>query len=81
MNMKYEKLCAEIAKLEKKAEEIRAQLKEMYEKKTEMENLEIISTVRALVMDKGQVMAFLAAMKNGDALPIPEVETEETENE
>ena len=81
MNMKYEKLCAEIAKLEKKAEEIRAQLKEMYEKKTEMENLEIISTVRALVMDKGQVMAFLAAMKSGDPLPIPEVETEETENE
>lgn len=65
MNSKYEKLCADIEKLEKKSSEIQAQLKDMYEKKTEMENLEIINTVRAMVMDKDQIMAFLSDMKGG----------------
>ena len=54
MNAKYDKLCGEIAKLEKKSEDIQVQLKELYDKRTEMENLEIINTVRAMVMDKGQ---------------------------
>ena len=66
MNAKYDKLCADIAKTEKKSEEIQAQLKEMYAKKTEMENLEIVNTVRAMVMDKGQIMAFLATLQGGE---------------
>ena len=52
MNPKYQKVCAEIAKTEKKIEEMQAQLKELNDRKTEMENLEIINTVRAMVMDK-----------------------------
>ena len=48
---KYEKVCAEIAKIEKKVEDLQEQLKELRSKKTEMENLEIINTVRAMVMD------------------------------
>lgn len=63
MNPKYEKVCAEIAKIEKKVEDLQAQLKELRSKKTEMENLEIINTVRAMVMDKDQIMAFLSNMK------------------
>ena len=63
MNPKYQKVCAEIAKTEKKVEDLQAQLKELYDKKTELENLEIINTVRAMVMDKDQVMAFLSNMK------------------
>lgn len=65
MNPKYQKICAEIAKTEKKVEDLQAQLKELNEKKTELENLEIINTVRAMVMDKDQIMAFLSSMKGG----------------
>ena len=63
MNPKYEKVCAEIAKIQKKVEDLQEQLKELRSKKTEMENLEIINTVRAMVMDKDQIMAFLSNMK------------------
>lgn len=63
MNPKYQKVCAEIAKTEKKIEDLQAQLKELNDKRTELENLEIINTVRAMVMDKDQVMAFLSTMK------------------
>ena len=65
MNPKYQKVCAEIAKTEKKVEDLQRQLKELYDKKTELENLEIVNTVRAMVMDKDQIMVFLAAMKDG----------------
>ena len=81
MNPKYQKVCAEIAKTEKKIEDLQAQLKELYDRKTEMENLEIINTGRAMVMDKDQIMSFLSAMKTGSAV-IPEItETEVSENE
>ena len=46
-------------------DDVRAQLKELYDKKTELENLEIINTVRSMVMDKDQIMAFLSSMKGG----------------
>ena len=81
MNPKYQKVCAEIAKTEKKIEDLQAQLKELYDRKTEMENLEIINTGRAMVMDKDQIMSFLSAMKTGGAA-VPEItETEVSENE
>ena len=51
MNPKYQKVCADIAKTEKKVEDLQEQLKELYDKKTELENLEIVNTVRAMVMD------------------------------
>ena len=67
MNPKYQKVCTEIDKTEKKISDLQQQLKELRDKKTEMENLEIINTVRAMVMDKGEIMAILAAMQKGDA--------------
>ena len=81
MNPKYQKVCAEIAKTEKKIEDLQAQLKELYDRKTEMENLEIINTVRAMVMDKDQIMSFLSAMKTGGAVSLEITETEVSENE
>lgn len=63
MNPKYQKVCADIAKTEKKVADLQEQLKELYDKKTELENLEIVNTVRAMVMDKDQIMAFLSTMK------------------
>lgn len=79
MNPKYQKVCAEIDKAEKKIADLQQQLKELRDKKTEMENLEIISTVRAMVMDKGEIMAFLAAMQKGDAKPPVEAPTMEVD--
>ena len=81
MNPKYEKVCAEIAKIEKKVEDLQEQLKELRSKKTEMENLEIINTVRAMVMDKDQIMAFLAAMKDGKAEKPITTQQEVTDND
>ena len=39
MNPKYQKVCADIAKTEKKVEDLQAQLKELYDKKTELKTL------------------------------------------
>ncbi len=82
MNPKYQKVCADIAKLEGKAADIQKQLNELYDKKTELENLEIISTIRAMVMDKDQVMAFLATMKGSKpANQLTSTQQEVMENE
>ena len=68
MNPKYQKVLSDIEKAEKKKSEIEGQLKELYDKKTELENLEIINTVRSMVMDKDQIMAFLSSMKGSTKL-------------
>jgi len=82
MNPKYQKVCADIAKLEGKAADIQKQLNELYDKKTELENLEIVNTVRAMVMDKDQIMAFLSTMKGGKPTKQPiTTQQEVTENE
>lgn len=81
MNPKYQKVCAEITKTEKKVEDLQGQLKELYDKKTELENLEIVNTVRAMVMDKDQIMAFLAAMKAGEAEKPITTQQEVTDND
>lgn len=81
MNLKYQKVCAEITKTEKKVEDLQGQLKELYDKKTELENLEIVNTVRAMVMDKDQIMAFLAAMKDGEAEKPITTQQEVTDND
>ena len=44
MNPKYQKVCAEIAKTEKKVEDLQGQLKELYDKKTELENLKTLKS-------------------------------------
>lgn len=77
MNPKYQKVCAEITKAEKKLEDLQQQLKDLYDKKTELENLEIVNTVRAMVMDKSEIMAFLAAMKDSNAAKQPTMNQQE----
>lgn len=77
MSPKYQKVCAEITKAEKKLEALQQQLKDLYDKKTELENLEIVNTVRAMVMDKSEIMAFLAAMKDGNAAKQPTMNQQE----
>lgn len=77
MNPKYQKVLSDIEKAEKKKSEIEGQLKELYDKKTELENLEIINTVRSMVMDKDQIMAFLSSMKGSTK---PDENTEVIDN-
>ena len=74
MNPKYQKVCAEIAKTEKKVEDLQGQL-------NELENLEIVNTVRAMVMDKDQIMSFLAAMKDSKAEKPTTTQQEVTDND
>ena len=81
MNPKYQKVLSDIEKAEKKKSEIEGQLKELYDKKTELENLEIINTVRSMVMDKDQIMAFLAAMKDSKAEKPTTTQQEVTDND
>ena len=81
MNPKYQKVLSDIEKAEKKKTEIEGQLKELYDKKTELENLEIVNTVRAMVMDKDQIMAFLAAMKDSKAEKPTTTQQEVTDND
>ena len=81
MNPKYQKVCAEITKTEKKVEDLQGQLKELYDKKTELENLEIVNTVRAMVMDKDQIMSLLAAMKASKAEKPTTTQQEVTDND
>ena len=81
MNPKYQKVCTEIDKTEKKISDLQQQLKELRDKKTEMENLEIINTVRAMVMDKDQIMAFLSTMKPAKPDAAKPVDLEVSEND
>ena len=61
--------------------DLQGQLKELYDKKTELENLEIVNTVRAMVMDKDQIMSFLAAMKDSKAEKPTTTQQEVTDND
>ena len=51
MNPKYQKVLSDIEKAEKKKSEIEGQLKELYDKKTELENLEIINSSSKISCD------------------------------
>lgn len=85
MSNNYEKVCAEIAKTEKKLSELQEKLNSLKEKKVELENLEIVNTIRAMVMDKGEIMAFLKTMRpatpSSPANTNTTMKTEVSENE
>ncbi len=76
MNPKYEKICADIARLEKRAADIQEQLNTLYDKRTEMENTAIINTVRELVMDREQIMAFLGTLSSPSSNKLQKQEQE-----
>ena len=63
MSTKLEKVTLEIEKTEKKITEMQDQLRELYDKKTELENVEIVNTIRAMVLDKESILDFLKTMK------------------
>lgn len=55
MSTKLEKVTLDIEKTEKKITEMQDQLRELNDKKTELENIEIVNTIRAIVMDKESI--------------------------
>ena len=55
MNPKYQKVLSDIEKAEKKKSEIEGQLKELYDKKTELENLEIIKDRKSTRLNSSHV--------------------------
>lgn len=67
MSTKLEKVTSDIEKTEKKITEMQNQLHELYDKKTELENIEIVNTIRAIVMDKESILDFLKTMKPAQA--------------
>lgn len=69
MSTKLEKVISDIEKTEAKIAEMQSQLREMYDKKTELENVEIVNTIRAMVMDKESILDFLKTMKPAHAKP------------
>ena len=81
MNPKYEKICSEIEKIEEKIQKLQTRLNNLYEKRTEIENTEIISAIRALVMDKEQLMSFLDDLKKGKEIDTDNYQVEEFEYE
>jgi Skp family chaperone for outer membrane proteins len=81
MNPKYEKICSEIEKIEEKIQKLQTRLNNLYEKRTEMENTEIISAIRSLVMDKEQLMSFLEDLKKGNEIDTNNYQVEEFDHE
>ena len=81
MNPKYEKICSEIEKIEEKIQKLQTRLNNLYEKRTEMENTEIISAIRSLVMDKEQLMGFLEDLKKGKEIDTNNYQVEEFDHE
>jgi hypothetical protein len=81
MNPKYEKICSEIEKIEEKIQKLQTRLDNLYEKRTEMENTEIVSAIRSLVMDKEQLMSFLDDLKKGKEIDTSAYQVEEFEHE
>ena len=67
MSTKLEKVTSDIEKTEKKITEMQDLLRELYDKKTELENVEIVNTIRAMVMDKESILDFLKTMKPAQA--------------
>ena len=74
---KYERVCEEISQTESKLNAVKAKLKKLYESKTELENVEIINSVREIVVDGTDLMAFLEELKRGKTSVKKEVKADE----
>lgn len=79
--MKIEKIDSEIAKTEAIIAEQQGRLRELRNKRTEAENLEIIALVRSVNIPRTELAAALATFKQGRAFPSygkpdPETDTE-----
>lgn len=79
--MKIEKIDNEIAKTEAIIAEQQGRLRELRNKRTEAENLEIIALVRSVNIPRTELAAALAAFKPGRAFPSYEKPDPKPEND
>lgn len=69
---KYEKICAEISRLEEKIRQLTDELKAQKARKTELENVEIIGALRETYVSSEELMAFLEELKERKAQKMKE---------
>ena len=84
MNTKIERVCKEIDKTKGKINEQQARLRELEKQKTELENMEIVDTVRGMDISLADLAAMLRASQNTPATsghigPKSKIEQEDNE--
>ena len=67
MNAKIERVCKDIQKTKEKINEFQTKLRELEKQKTELENLEIVDSVRGMDISLTDLAALLKAAKTGSA--------------
>ena len=78
MNRKLHRVLEEIQKTEKRIAESQEHLKELKLLAEQLENQEIVKTIRSMKLDSRRMLEFLEGIQSGDVLlPLPE--REETE--
>lgn len=70
MNTKLDRVLNEIAKTEEKIAVWQEHLKELNIRKKQLEDAEIIKTVRSMKLGSREMLAFLESIQNG-TLPVP----------
>ena len=83
MNAKIERVIKEIDKTKEKLTEFQGRLRELERQKTELENTQIVETVRGMDISLADLAAFLKASKatSGQVGPKSEPEKEDVGNE
>ncbi len=65
MNVKIERVGKEIQKTKDKISEFQTRLRELEKQKTELENMEIVETVRGMDISLADLAAMMKAVKTG----------------
>lgn len=82
MNRKLHRVLEEIRKTEKKIAEWQEHLKELQLLAEQLENEEIVKTIRSMKLDSHQMLALLEGIQDGTvSIPFPAEEPEEGEPE
>lgn len=80
MNRKLHRVLDEIRKTEKKVAEWQEHLKELKLLAEQLENEEIIKTIRSMKLDSHQMLGLLEGIQDGTvSIPLPAEEPEETD--
>lgn len=80
MNVKIERICKDIDKTKNKISELQARLRDLEKQKTELENTEIVETVRGMDISLDDLAAMLrASQTSGQFVPKSNIDKEENE--
>ena len=79
MNPKIERVCKDIDKTKGKIGELQARLRELERQNTELENTEIVETVRGMDISLADLAAMLRAAHTTSGQVVPKSETTDKE--